>query len=361
MVPFPVPGDGQYPGHTHPGSAGCLRPTHTRLYTPGREPDVASDHPGSLLQLARPKPGPESSHTQVSSTQWPPAFHQPSRGDSSPGSSHPGILVPLSFPSHPKLVAPRSPPCSCPALRSPVETLLPRAAAKAPRAVKTRGGRRQKGASWGWEVVGRGQGPLPRHPPFPVSGREAWVPSCLVSGLCGEHQSLPEQAPQSRSAPPRPRPASPGAQASRLRSADSAPRATARALPPPRPLTRCLRQCLRADGRTDRAAHWTRGPRKRPPPARPPRPTPAPPPALRRIPESAPGGGTPTPRLLRPEPATGPHPVPRGAAWSRLRAPGQSSPKAWVLGQLTLMFGPQAYLVTPDPRSKCHPVHLEPT
>lgn len=87
-----------------------------------------------------------------------------------------GLTV-LPIPSHPKLVAPWSPPCSCPVLRNPVGTLLPRATAEAPRAVKTRGGRKQKGASWGWEVVGRSQGPLPRHPPFPVPGRGAWVPS----------------------------------------------------------------------------------------------------------------------------------------------------------------------------------------
>jgi hypothetical protein len=101
--------------------------------------------------------------------------------------------------------------------------------------------------------------------------------------------------------PPRPRPASREAQASPLRAAPTRPPNG------PRPPSAgghsrvdSSSACGRADGRTDRAAHWTRGPRKRPPPARRPRPTPAPPPALRRIPEPAPGGGTPTPRLLRP-------------------------------------------------------------
>lgn len=258
---------------------------------------MASDHPGSLLQLARPRPGPELSCAQVSFTQWPPACHPPSRGESSPEAR---TLVSLSFPSHPKLVTPRCAPCSCPALRNPVETLLPRATAEAPRAVKTRGGRRQKGASWGWEVVGRGQGPLPRHPPFPVAGRGAWVSSCLVSGLLWEHRSLPElggrvlsqawgSGPRSWTAPPRPRPASRGAQASRPPPGPRPPSAGGHSL------VDSGGACGRTDGpRSSLDARPQEAPPARPP-ARPPRPTPAPPPALRRIPEPAPGGGTPTP------------------------------------------------------------------
>ena len=57
-------------------------------------------------------------------------------------------------------------------------------------------------------------------------------------------------------------------------------------------------------------------------------------------------GEGPRPPLLRPRPATGPHPVPRGAARSRLPAPGQG-PLAQDPGALTLMSSPQLTLEPP--------------
>lgn len=169
----------------------------------------------------------------------------------------------------------------------------------------------------------RVRGPAVRGRPAPArspsgAGREA-----RASRLCADADSAETQA---RALPPR----------------------TATHLSPRRPRGPRLRrlgwlgQCLRADGRADGAAPWTRGPRKRPPPARPPaaaRPTPAPPPAPRRIPEPAPGGGTPTPRFSAPgqpqAPTRSPAALPGAASRRRARVPLAPHP-----GGMALMPGP---------------------
>lgn len=146
------------------------------------EPEVASGHPWSpLTDQAETK-------AQAGPPSWPAPDNGPScstnqgRAQSSPAAATPGSWPRCPCPTQPRPVAPLSPPCSCRAPRNPGETLPPRATAAAPRAVETRGGRRRRGASWGWEVVGRGQGASATATPKPCARILSPSPCRLPSG-----------------------------------------------------------------------------------------------------------------------------------------------------------------------------------
>lgn len=123
--------------------------------------------------------------------------------------------------------------------------------------------------------MGRSQGFLPRHPPFPLSRRGGWVPAVSSQDCSGSTETFQGWGPSPfaglglRAAIlDRPAPAPRVVKRRPLRSAQHRlGRNTARALPPLE-ATHALTPAVPAGGRTDRAAHWTRGPRKRPPPAR---------------------------------------------------------------------------------------------
>lgn len=274
---------------------------------------------------------------------------QPPRG---PGLFLPTLPIPGQRPS-------LSPPCSCRALRNPEEKLIPRATAAAPRAVETRVGRRHRGASWGCEMVDTGQGPLPRHP-APCAGSPSPAPATARSGTClglGASQGWGPTPHRPRSQAPGPRPTRPGhpaprpcgegrgARASvgatlpqirpRLRPAlsptDGHSHSLGPATPRPAALAARLAPAMPAGRRTGGRHSSLDARPQEAPPARPPaatRPTPAPPPALRRIPEPAPGGGTPTPRFSAPgqpqAPTRSPAAPPGAASRRRSRVPQRS-------------------------------------
>lgn len=130
---------------------------------------MASGHPWSPLTdqaETKAQAGPPS---RPAPDNGPSCSTNQGRAQSSPAAATPGSWPRCPCPAQPRPAAPLSPPCSCRAPRNPGETLPPRPTAAAPRAVETRGGRRRRGASWGWEVVGRGQGASATATPEPCA------------------------------------------------------------------------------------------------------------------------------------------------------------------------------------------------
>lgn len=217
-------------------------------------------------------------------------------------------------------------------------------------------------------MVGRSQGFLPQHPPFPLSGRGAWVPA-VSSQDCAEAGTFQGWG-QNPFAGLWPRPAIPDRPAPAPRVVKRRPprsaqhrlgRQTARALPPLE-ATHASTPAVPAGGRTDgRTAQLTGraapGSAPRPPAGR------GPPRRLR-----PPFGGFLSPRQgegPRPPGFSAPagHRPPPGPPRRCLESPADAQPefpKVWILRPLTLMLGPQTHLRTPGLHSKCYSAHLDP-